>query len=327
VISVGFLGCAHVHADAYCGELASDAIDAQAVAVFDPDAARARSFASTRNLIVTTNATELCKLVDAVIVTSEHARYPELVAAAAATGTPVLCEKPLGISKDAASSILQSGAWVSVAFPMRYAHAVLQAKGVIAGGALGALVAMSGVNHGAFPGGFFGTRAESGGGAIIDHVVHLVDVLRWLTDCEYASVYAEASNLRAVGDVEDAAQVVVTTRSGAWVSIDPSWSRPRGMAGANDFAMTVWFEHGTLSIDAFARHGELIGDAGHVTHLPYGVSADAAMLIDWVAAVRDGGDPPIPMEDGWKATEVALAAIKSAELGEVVTLAGAERTP
>jgi myo-inositol 2-dehydrogenase/D-chiro-inositol 1-dehydrogenase len=321
MITVGFLGCAHLHADTYLGELQAGGLDARASAVFDHDLDRARAFASHGSLTVASSAEQLCRTVDAAIVTSEHVHYPELVAAAAASGTPVLCEKPLGVSFESASAILRSGAWVSVAFPVRYARPVSQAKAAIDRDELGGLLAMSGVNHGPFPGRFFGTRADSGGGAIIDHVVHLADALRWLTGCEYDSVYAEASNLRDIGDVEDAAQVIATTREGAWVSIDPSWSRPSGIAGANDLVMTLWFENGHLTVDAFARHGTLVSDGGKVRHQPYGVGMDSALLAGWLAAIRGGAPPPIPMEDGWKATEVALAAMASAELGKVIKLA------
>jgi myo-inositol 2-dehydrogenase/D-chiro-inositol 1-dehydrogenase len=325
MIDVGFLGCAHVHAEAYLAELDGAELDGRAVAVFDHDLERARSFASGRDLTVAAGAEELCRKVDAAIVTSEHVRYPELVAVAAATGTPVLCEKPLGTTVEAAAAILGSGAWLSVAFPVRYARPVAETKAAIDRGELGRLLAMSGVNHAAFPGRFFGARADAGGGAILDHVVHLADALRWLTGCEYASVYAEASNLRNVGDVEDSAQVIARTHDGAWVSIDPSWSRPAGMAGANDFVMTLWFEHGYLTVDAFARRGTVVGDGGRVRHEPYGVGMNAALLADWLAAIRAGAPPPIPMEDGWKATELALAALASAETGKVVELAGMRR--
>jgi myo-inositol 2-dehydrogenase / D-chiro-inositol 1-dehydrogenase len=325
MITVGFLGCAHVHAESYLAGLDDQSLDAEAVAVFDHDFERARSFASHGNLTVAASAEQLCRTADAAIITSEHVRYPELVAAAAGTGTPVLCEKPLGVSLEAAAAILRSGAWVSVAFPVRYARPVAEAKAVIDRGELGRVLAMSGVNHAAFPGRFFGTRAASGGGAIIDHVVHLADAFRWLTGCEFASVYAEAGSLRHVGDVEDAAQVIARTRDGAWVSIDPSWSRPAGMAGANDFVMTLWFEHGQLTVDAFARHGTVVREGGQASHEPYGVGMNSVLLADWLQAIRTGAPPPISMEDGWKATEVALAALASSGTGKVVELGGSGR--
>lgn len=320
MISVGFLGCAHVHADHYLTELSDPALDAQVVAVFDRDAEKGRKFALEAELTFVATPDDLCAIVDAAIIAGEHVYYPELVASAATAGVPVLCEKPLGISAAAAAAILGSGAWLSVAFPVRYAHPVGEAKAMIESGHLGRLLAMSGVNRADFPGRFFGTKAMAGGGAIIDHVVHLVDALSWLTGCEYDTVYAESSDLFKVRDVEDAARVIITTRDGAWVSIDPSWSRPPGMAGANDFVMTLWFEHGEMMIDAFARHGTRIETGGRLSHVPYGVGMNAAMLADWLRAIRSGAPPPIPARDGWRATELALAALASAKSGDVIKL-------
>ncbi|MFE5754674.1 hypothetical protein ACFQ7M_36155 [Streptomyces massasporeus] len=115
-------------------------------------------------------------------------------------------------------------------------------------GSLSALGAMS-RNHATFPGGFFGTQSESGSGALIDDAVHLADALRGLTGYEYRNFCAEAGSYSRVGDVEDAEQVVVTTTGGARASIDPSWSHPVSMSGANDLVMALGFENDRFSID------------------------------------------------------------------------------
>ncbi|WP_405594270.1 Gfo/Idh/MocA family oxidoreductase [Streptomyces sp. NBC_01410] len=323
MIKIGFLGCAHVHAATYCEELRLSQ-QGRSVVVFDPDRARADAFAADHDLAVAPTPADLCAMVSAAIITGEDVAYPAYVTAAITAGVPVLCGKALGTSAEAAKAILSSGAWLSMAFPVRYAQPVRQAKAVIENGSLGAFVAMSGTNHAAVHGGFFGTRSELGGGALIDHVVHLADALRWLTGCEYRTVYAEAGRFSRVGHVEDAGQVVVTTTGGAWASICPSWSRPAGMHGANDPVMTLWFENGRLSIDAFARYGSLVDEDGAVTHVRYGRSMDAELLDDWLTAIRLGSAPPVPMDDGWKATQVALAAQTSARYGTVVDITDQE---
>jgi predicted dehydrogenase len=320
-MKIGFLGYAHVHAATYCEELRL-AQQGRSVAVFDHDRDRAHAFAADHDLAVAQTPESLCAKVDAVIVAGEHLTHPEYVTSAATAGVPLLCEKPLDISAEDAEAILSSGAWLSLAFPVRYAQPVRQTKAAIENGSLGAFIAMSGTNHAALPGS--GTRSQSGGGALVDQVVHLADPLRWLTGCEYRTVYAEAGRFSRVGDVEDAGQVIVTTTSGAWASFDPSRSRPFGMPGANDPVMTLWFENGRLSIDAFARHGSLVDEDGAVTYLPYGRSMDAELLDDWLAAIRLGSAPPVPMDDGWKATQVALAALTSAQYGTVVDITDQE---
>lgn len=329
MIRVGFLGCAHVHAQTYAAHLASADVDKSVlggtpVAVFDHDATRAQGFAATNALTVAGSAEHLCDLVDAVIITSEHVRYPELVGAAATRDVPVLCEKPFGTSVVAARAMVGAGGWVSMALPIRYAHPVRQAKALIDQGELGRLLAISGVNHAAFPGSFFGHRSHSGGGAIIDHVVHLADTAHWLTGCEFRTVFAAARNVRCEGDVEDSAQVVASTTEGAWVSIDPSWSRPAGMTGDVDFLMTLWFERGQIDIDAFARRATVTSKGGTVSYPPYGTEMDRGLLGDWLGAIAAGAPPPIPVNEGWLATRLALGALHSADTGHVVDLQSQE---
>ena len=41
------------------------------------------------------------------------------------------------------------------------------------------------------PGGWFVDPALSGGGAVLDHTVHVIDVLRWLWGVEVTEIYAE----------------------------------------------------------------------------------------------------------------------------------------
>jgi len=321
-LRVGFLGVAHVHAAGYAGLLRGVDLGARPTAVFDPDPARATAFGGTFGLRVARDPEELCRTVDAVIVTAEHARLAPFTRVAVAHGRPVLCEKPLGASLADAAEVAGLGGWVSVAFPVRYAPSVRSATVRYQSGDLGRLVAAVGVNRGAFPGGFFGRRALSGGGAIVDHVVHLADALQLITGCRYDTVYAEAGRLRGVGDVEDAAAVIATTTDGAWVSIDPSWSHPAGMAGANDCALDIWCEAARLEVDAFARHAELVDDTGRLHHLGYGPSIDQLMLADLVAALRADRPPPVPAEAGLRAAELAFGAAEAAETGVVVRIGG-----
>jgi len=320
VIRIGLLGCAHVHAADYVADLRVDRLNARPLAVFDTDRERAVAFAAQHGLTVADDPDGLCRKVDAVIVVSEHRRYPEMVSAAAAAGRPVLCEKPLGATPEDCRSLLSTPAWLSVSFPVRYAQPVLRARDLIAGGSLGMLLAMSGTNRGAFPGGFFGIRALAGGGAIIDHVVHVADALRFLTGCEYKTVYAEAGQFRPVGDVEDCAQILATTTEGAWASIDPSWSRPPDMPGALDFEMTLWFEHGWMHLDEGGTRGMLVGSDGRIAYQDHGEGTNVKLLADWISAFTRGGLPPIPASDGAKATSLALAAVRSAASGEVVAV-------
>ncbi|WP_367318089.1 hypothetical protein [Streptomyces sp. HUAS ZL42] len=178
---------------------------------------------------------------------------------------------------------------------------------------------MSRTNHGAFPSGSFNTHSESGSGTLIDDAVHPTDALRGLTGYEYRTFRAETGSYSRVGDVEDAEQVVVTTTGGAWASIDPSWSHPVSMSGANDLVTALGFENDRFSTDAFAGHGSPLDEDGAVTHPPYGQSMDAELPDDWLA-IQLGSAPPVPMNDGCKATQAALTTLTSTRYGTVVDI-------
>lgn len=76
------------------------------------------------------------------------------------------------------------------------------------------------------PGGWFINKSLSGGGAATDHIVHLLDLTRWLLNDEVRNIYAELDTKFYDIDVEDCGMVSAELESGIIVSIDPSWSRP-----------------------------------------------------------------------------------------------------
>lgn len=58
-------------------------------------------------------------------------------------------------------------------------------------GQTGEVLAIKGTNHGRMPGGWFTDPDLAGGGAVLDHTVHVADLIRWLLGKEFTSVYAE----------------------------------------------------------------------------------------------------------------------------------------
>ena len=73
----------------------------------------------------------------------------------------------------------QAGSKLQIAFPVRFAPPVQKLKAVLDAGTLGRLISAKCTNHGKMPGGWFADSEKAGGGAVMDHTVHVVDVLRW----------------------------------------------------------------------------------------------------------------------------------------------------
>ncbi len=130
----------------------------------------------------------LAQGVDAVVVTSENARHRALVEQAAAAGAHVLCEKPLattwedGLAMRAAADA--AGVLLMVAFPVRFAGTFARLSATKRAGRLGEVLSVRGANNGMLPltRSWFTEPELSGGGAIVDHVVHIADLLDALLD-------------------------------------------------------------------------------------------------------------------------------------------------
>jgi predicted dehydrogenase len=160
--------------------------------VCDVDADRAASLASAHGAtIVTTDVDELLAApdLDAVVVaTPNHLHHVHAVRAMEA-GKDVLLEKPMGVDVAACDEIIRvmerTGRIVQVGFVSRGAPTVACAKRLIDAGRFGRVhhVRAQWYRRRGIPGlgGWFTTRARSGGGVLIDLGVHMVDLALHLT--------------------------------------------------------------------------------------------------------------------------------------------------
>ncbi len=190
-LRVALLSFAHMHAYSYAAALA-EMKDVELVVVADPNPQRLAAVRQRWPEIphALPSYEELLASVpcDAVVVTSENAHHCSMVLAALASGKHVLCEKPLATTIADAQRMIEaaqrSGLVLMTAFPVRFSPAIAEAKNVIARGDLGRLLGAATSNHGSMPGGWFVYPELAGGGAVIDHTVHVADLLRWLFECE-----------------------------------------------------------------------------------------------------------------------------------------------
>ena len=142
-----------------------------------------------------------------------------------------------------------------VAFVSRFLPHVRQIKAALDEAALGEVVGVRAGNRGRppLPPGYpawITTPGESGGGALIDHAVHLVDLLRHLLGQEVAEVAAEAGWLLWGAGVEDCALLSLRLSGGAVASVDPSWSVPAGNPWDYlDFFLRMVGTAGSLDLD------------------------------------------------------------------------------
>jgi predicted dehydrogenase len=337
-VGVALLGCGHrPHAWSYARALTAGSA-ARLVGVHDTDPLLAHSVADDFGAPCVSDAEELVARPDvrAVVVcspTDEHRRHVEL---AAAHGRHVLSEKPLATTLADAQAMLAvteaAGVQLHVAFVSRFLPQVRRVKAALAGGTLGSLVGARAGNRGRPPlpphyPAWITTPQHSGGGALIDHSVHLVDVLRHLTGREVQAVAAETGELLWSAGVEDCALLSLRLDGGAVAGLDPSWSVPADNPWDYDFFLRLVTTAGSVDLDDTSEAVRVV--SGHLGPglrlLGFGEDPDAAMIEAFVASVRAG--EPVPPSasgtDGLRALEVALAGYASAASGGGFVVPGA----
>jgi predicted dehydrogenase len=304
--------------------------DVELAAIADEDQARLRSavdqfggeaFADYRDLLA-------CEDIEAVIIASPNAEHHEHVIAAARAKKHVLCEKPIATTRtdglEMVSACREHGVKFQTAFPVRFSAPATSLCRMVREGAVGTPLAVKATNPGRYPGGWFGDPALAGGGAVMDHTVHVADLLRWIFDAEITQVYAEIDTaLHPDLPVDDVATLLLTLSNGVFASLDPSWSRPKAWPTWGGVTMEVIGDRGVISMDAFSQHLELFEDRG-LRHLfvPWAEGGDLPMIRSFVDAIRNDTDPSVTGEDGLRAMEVALCAYESARRHEPVPCPG-----
>lgn len=315
-MKIGIISFAHPHAYGYADSLRK--IDGvQIVGIADDDQKRGENAAAKYNTKFFKGHEELLQQdLDAVIITSENSKHREHVVAAAKARKHILCEKPLATKVEDAKEMIevckQNQVILQTAFPVRFNSAVVRAKKIVENGELGQIFAIKGTNRGTNPGGWFVDRAKSGGGAVIDHTVHVVDLMRWFLGAEVKEVYAEIDNTISSGSIDDCGILNIEFENDVFSTLDCSWSRNETYPTWGDVTLEIIGSEGNLKVDAFAQKVDVYAPDG-VNWNYWGDNMDFELINDFLTSVSNGKEPSISGFDGLKALEVALAAYESSE--------------
>lgn len=306
----------------------------QVAAVADPDRQRvaadvqaygARYYADYHDLLTQPD-------IDAVLIMTENARHAPMCAEAAQAGKHVLCEKPMCIDLASGRAALQAadehGVKLATLFVVRHSVAARHLKQVIDSGAIGRIVAINATNHG---NGY--VRAGhlpwvydprlSGGGSVADHTVHCADLIRWLTGSEVAEVYAETATLfrpELCTQVEDAGLLSLRLQNGVIAAIDASWSRLKTFPGFGDLTLRIIGAQGSLFFSFTQDAVRVYGDDPINQAQSYEPDPYQLMFENLAASIEQDLPVLTSGEDGYRASEVFLAAYRSVEAGRPVSL-------
>lgn len=324
-IKIGILSFAHVHSGSYMA-CVNENPNAVLYGIADDNAERGRKAAADFNTEFFPSYEALLDSdIDAVIITSENINHKPLTLMAANAGKHVLCEKPLATTVEDGRAMIKAckdaGVQLMTAFPCRFSPAMGRLRQAIQSGTIGEVLAMKGTNQGLNPGLWFIEMEKSGGGAIIDHTVHVTDLMRWVTGKEPVEVYAEISNRMYHGDYDDCGVLTITFDGGIFSTLDTSWSRPKSFPTWGNVTLEITGTEGVIAMDMFAQNLIHYNDeAKRVNWLHWGDNIDQGLIDSFVTSVAENKPVAITGEDGLAAVEVALAAYKSNETHAPVKL-------
>ena len=262
-LRIGIMSFAHVHTPGFVALLG--AFGCELVGA-DADPERAKASAERYGIEVVDDYPSLLdRDLDGVVICAENVFHRELTELAAAAGVYVLTEKPIATTiADGRAMIAaceKANVGLMTAFPMRWSPPLAQLVATARSGRLGQVVAMTGTNPGSCPGGWFVQPELSGGGSVVDHTVHVGDLMCSITGAVPVSVYAQTNALITPQyGIETGGLISVTFSDGTIGTIDASWSRLPTYPTWGGVTLEVVGTDGVIGVDAFADRANLYAD-------------------------------------------------------------------
>ncbi len=340
-LGLGLIGCGAIARSAHLPAMATLADRVELRAAADIDAQAAAAAAAPWGAHATTDWRAVLDRPDirAVVIASPEYCHPEQVAAAAAAGKHVLCEKPVARTVAEADAMIAACARAGVHFLVghsrRYTSRYLQIRTALDRGDIGTLRMLRENERRprALDQVWWTPRHWTGdpkvsGGAPLMNAIHEADLLRWFTGAAPREVRAEL----AVTIPENTAGVVdflsftVTFDTGAIGSAEVLNCAPPGYPAYHQ--MELYGTEGAIR----ARDHELIGLTryaaggadfpGTYDMLLHNKPAYVRELTELIEAIEQDRPVRMPPSEARAALELALAAVASARSGHPVRLGG-----
>ena len=189
--------------------------------------------------------------IDAVSVCTWNSAHAPCTIMALNAGKHVLCEKPMATSAKEAEEMLEAARrnnrLLMIGFVRRFGNDCAVVKDFIDAGDFGEIYYAKAnyTRRNGCPGGWFGEKARSGGGPLIDLGVHVIDLVRYLMGnprpvSVYGVTYDKLKNRpgikdgvaytsstvteKPIFDVEDLASALIRFENGATLAVEAAFS-------------------------------------------------------------------------------------------------------
>ena len=283
--------------------------------------------------------------VHVVIVTTPSGAHLEPAVAAAAAGKHVVVEKPLEITPERCDKIIAAcdrhGVKLCTIFPSRFHDANVTLKAAVDAGRFGRLTLGETTckwwrtQQYYDDGGWKGTQALDGGGALMNQAIHNVDLLLWMMGdaIEVCGFTATLAHERI--EVEDTAVACLRFKTGALgviqatTSVHPGLPKTIGIHG--DQGSAVIEQEDILRWDFLPqipddlaikeRFAQKVGASGGSSD-PKAIShqGHARQLADFVNAIETNSAPRVDGREGRRAVALICAVYESMRTGRAVRL-------
>jgi predicted dehydrogenase len=276
------------------------------------------------------------KDVDIVIITTPSGAHLEPAVQAANAKKHVIVEKPLEITLERCDRIIEAceknKVQLCTIFPSRFGDANVELKKAVTAGRFGRLTLGETTckwwrEQSYYDlGGWKGTQALDGGGALMNQAIHQVDLLLWMMgDVTHIMGFTTMLAHERI-EVEDTAVAALQFKNGALgviqatTSVWPGLPKTIGIHGdqgsvviEQDDLLRWDFKNARPDDEAIrARFAQKLGASGGSSN-PAAIShqGHARQLDDFVQAILKGRAPLVDGREGRKAVEVILGIYKS----------------
>lgn len=281
--------------------------------------------------------------LDVVSICTPNKFHKDLTLKALAAGCHVLCEKPMAMSAAEGREMLEAARRAErrlmINFSFRFTAQSRALKAQVDAGVFGEFYFGRSVWHRrkGMPGfgGWFGTKALSGGGPLIDLGVHRLDLALWLMGypkpawvmgSTYDPIARQAAERAGKPfDVEDLAAAFIRFDNGASLVLEASWAghiRERELMetrllGTRAGLLQKNLDEGyTFDAQVFTeQHGSAFDMHLHATD-----DAAPPAMHDYAEAILAGRPHPAPAEEGLRVMEILDAIYESARSGRPVEM-------
>jgi len=336
VIGLG-MGCAHLE-----GYQAHP--HAEVVAICDIDETRlhekSKKYGINKTFVDADTMLNTCKL-DAISVATPNVFHAPMTIAALERGLHVLCEKPMAMTVAEAEAMLAAARKrrknLMINFSYRFSPMSMALKAQVDAGVVGDIYFGRTVWHRrrGFPGfgGWFGQKAQAGGGPLIDLGVHRIDLALWLMGYPEPSVVLgssfdhlariEVERRQKAFDVEDLACGMVKFQNGATLLVEASWA-----SNTDEPEHMVTKLYGTNGGLLQCNHGggyqfkaevyTVEDDHFFTKQLDGSQAAVPSSYHEFVDSILENREPLASGEDGVKVMKILEGIYRSAQTGHEV---------